>query len=411
MNREKTDVLVIGAGPSGTIAAAIIRQSGFDVTIVEKTRFPRYVIGESLLPRCMEHFERAGFLEDLKRKNFQKKTGAVFLKDHTTCDFDFSEQFTKGWTWTWQVPRDDFDMALAHSVETRGVIIRYETEVINVDFAPANPVVSVKNKEKGTYEIQAKYIVDASGYGRVLPNLLGLNKPSDLPVRMSVFTQVDDRSRPGGSEAERILIIAHKPNVWGWIIPFSNGRTSIGFVGDETEITARGNTPGTWFQELMKETDEVPQRLRTAETLIPPKVIKGYSIGVSQLFGPRYVLTGNATEFLDPVFSSGVTFATESARIAGEMIVSELNGEPQDWQTHYQEHLLKGVDVFRVFINAWYNGTLQNIFFSEHIEQSIKNKICSILAGYVWDKGNPFVRNPKGSLQNLNNYILKHSKS
>src|SRR6188472_1801923 len=103
MKTEQVDVLVIGAGPSGTVAASIVNKSGFKVKIVEKLKFPRFVIGESLLPRCMVPLEEAGFLDAIKAKGFQQKFGAKFVKNDLVCDFDFSNQFTEGWTWTWQV--------------------------------------------------------------------------------------------------------------------------------------------------------------------------------------------------------------------------------------------------------------------------------------------------------------------
>ena len=112
MQTEKTDVLVIGAGPSGTVAASIINQAGYKVKIVEKLKFPRFVIGESLLPRCMEALEEAEFLDAVKARGFQEKFGAKFVKNGKICDYFFADQFTKGWTWTWQVPRADFDQTL-----------------------------------------------------------------------------------------------------------------------------------------------------------------------------------------------------------------------------------------------------------------------------------------------------------
>src|SRR5690606_13886366 len=115
----QTDVLVIGAGPSGTVAASIIQQQGYRVTIVEKMQFPRFVIGESLLPRCMEALEKAGFLEAIKAKQFQQKDGAKFVMGDEICDFNFSQQYTNGWKWTWQVPRAEFDKVLADACEQK----------------------------------------------------------------------------------------------------------------------------------------------------------------------------------------------------------------------------------------------------------------------------------------------------
>lgn len=120
-NNDRLDVLVIGAGPSGTVAASIMRQAGLSVAIVEKMQFPRFVIGESLLPRCMEALDEAKFLDALKEQDFQKKDGAKFVKDGVVCDFTFSQQYTDGWKWTWQVPRADFDKVLADECEKMGI--------------------------------------------------------------------------------------------------------------------------------------------------------------------------------------------------------------------------------------------------------------------------------------------------
>ena len=126
MNTEKVDVLVIGAGPSGTVAASIINKAGFKVKIVEKEKFPRFQIGESLLPRCMEPLEDAGFLPVLEAQGYQQNFGAKFVNiDKQVMDFNFSDQFTKGWSWTYQVPRAHFDNILAKEVERMGVEVEF----------------------------------------------------------------------------------------------------------------------------------------------------------------------------------------------------------------------------------------------------------------------------------------------
>jgi len=139
----KVDVLVIGAGPSGCVASAYLHQQGLNVKVVEKTTFPRFVIGESLLPRCMEHFEEVGLLEALKAANFEIKRGARFLRDDIVCNFDFSDKHSEGWDWTWQVPRAEFDTILAKEVEKMGVTISFEHEVVAVDIADNGKLLKV----------------------------------------------------------------------------------------------------------------------------------------------------------------------------------------------------------------------------------------------------------------------------
>ena len=204
----KTDVLVIGAGPAGSISAAMIHKAGLNVTVVERERFPRFVIGESLLPRCMEVLEDAGLLDAVKAKNFQQKFGAKFLKGEAVSDFNFTEQFTKGWNWTWQVPRAEFDQTLATEVERMGVPVHFETTVTGIEFFEDESSITTIQKKDGTEDrIQARFIVDASGYGRVIPRLFNLDKPSNLDPRKAVFAHVEDKNRMGFDEPNRIIVV------------------------------------------------------------------------------------------------------------------------------------------------------------------------------------------------------------
>ncbi|HMC86465.1 MAG TPA: FAD-dependent monooxygenase, partial [Chitinophagaceae bacterium] len=223
MNTEKIDVLVIGAGPSGTVAAAIVNKAGFKVKIVEKLTFPRFVIGESLLPRCMEALTEAGFVDAVKEKGFQEKFGAKFVKNGKICDYFFADQFTPGWSWTWQVPRGEFDKTLADTVEKMGVPVCYETTVTAIEFNEKNSITTIEDKNGNKTQIDARFIIDGSGYGRVIPRLFNLDKPSTQPPRKALFVHTNDVKRSMDDEPNRITIIVHAPGVWVWIIPFSNG--------------------------------------------------------------------------------------------------------------------------------------------------------------------------------------------
>ena len=403
MNIEQIDVLVIGAGPSGTMAAAMVNKRGLRVKIIEKTKFPRFVIGESLLTRCMDHFEEAGVLEELKKHNFQVKNGAVFLKGEQRCGFDFSEQFTKGKEWTWQVPRDKFDQVIADKVESMGVAIDYESEVIDIQFNGTDSTTIVKDKEGIERKIEAKFIIDASGYGRVIPKLLNLNYPSTQPNRSTIFTHFKDLNRPNTEDSNRIIAISHQPDVWIWVIPFSNGNTSCGFVGNPDYFEKYKGTSTERLKLLINDEPLLQDRFRNADMIFEPLMISAYSIAVKQLYGPGYVLTGNSTEFLDPIFSSGVTLATESGILAGKLISKQLKGERVDWDLEYSTPILNGIAVFRTYIDAWYDGSLHKIFFSDTLDEKVKKQICSVLSGYVWDKSNPFVVRHKKSVRNLVN--------
>ena len=404
---QEVDILVIGAGPSGTMAAAMGNKEGLKVRIVEKSKFPRFVIGESLLARCMDHFESSGVLKEIKNHGFQIKNGAVFFKNSERCEFDFSEQYTKGKKWTWQVPRDTFDKLIADKVESMGVQIDYETEVIDIKFNGTDSITKVKNNKGLISEIRAKFIIDASGYGRVIPRLFDLNTPSTLSNRETFFTHFIDENRPNNGDSNRIILISHNPNVWIWVIPFSNGNTSCGFVGDPEYFKKYSGTKSEIFNALIINEPLLKERFLNAVKVFEPVKLSNYSIGVKQLYGEGYALTGNATEFLDPIFSSGVTVATESGILSGRLAAKQLKGKEVDWNVEYSIPILEGIEVFRTYIDAWYDGSLHKIFFAKKIDKKIKRQICSVLAGYVWDKSNPFVKRHKQSVQNLANFLSR----
>ncbi|MFL0353039.1 NAD(P)/FAD-dependent oxidoreductase [Xanthomarina sp. GH4-25] len=393
MSDIHVDVLIIGAGPSGCVAAAYLNSQGFNIKVVEKSLFPRFVIGESLLPRCMEHFEEVGLLESLKAANFEIKNGARFLRDDVVCNFDFSKKHTDGWDWTWQVPRADFDDILAKEIVKKGVDVSFEHEVVDVTFeADGSSITTVKDADGNNYNIHAKFIVDSSGYGRVLPRLLDLDKPSSIPVHSSIFGHVKDINRPEGEEGTLITFDVLDKDTWFWVIPFSNGNTSLGFVGKNEFIDSFNGTTSERLQNMLKESDYYYQRFKDAPLLFEPKSIRNYSKAVKQFYGKGYALTGNSAEFLDPVFSSGVTFATESALKAAKLITKELKGESVNWEEDYTNYIKRGVDVFATYVKEWYTGNLQTLFFHRPENPEVKRQICAVLAGYVWDETNPFVK-------------------
>lgn len=402
MQPEQIDVLVIGAGPAGTVAASIVNQAGYKVKIVEKMKFPRFVIGESLLPRCMEVLEEAGLLENVLQQGFQRKTGAKFVRDGVICDYSFSDQFTNGWDHAYQVTRADFDKALADGVQEKGVPVEYETTVTAIYFNPdGSSTITVEDAAGNTKEIFARFIIDGSGYGRVIPRLFGLDKPSNLPPRKAVFVHIKDVNRQMDDEPDRITIVVHKPDVWVWIIPFATGITSVGFVGDPSFFEKYTGTPEEQMRALIADESYIAKRMEGIEFLWEPRVLQSWSATTEKFYGNGFVLTGNVTEFLDPVFSSGVTLATVSSQIAGKLVVRHLKGENIDWNKEYTEVMMQGVNTFRSYVMGWYDTTLHTIFFADNQDPDVKRMICSVLAGYVWDTDNPYVKNHDTALKKL----------
>ena len=408
MQVEKTDVLVIGAGPSGTVAASLIHQAGYKVKIVEKLKFPRFVIGESLLPRCMEALEEAKFLDAVKARNYQEKNGAKFVKNGKICDYQFADQFTKGWKWTWQVPRSDFDATLANTVEKMGVTVDYETTVTGIKFnEDGSSVTTTEDSSGNRKEIEARFIVDGSGYGRVIPKLFNMEKQSNLPPRKAMFSHTVDTKRSMDDEPNRITIVVHEKAVWIWIIPFSTGITSVGYVGDKEFFDRFPGTPEEKFRAMVATQPYISERLKNVELIFEPRELQSWSSTTDKFYGNGFVLTGNVTEFLDPVFSSGVTLATVSSQLAGNLVIRKLKGESIDWDKEYMEIMMQGVNTFRSYVMAWYEGTLDTIFFAEDQDPLIKSQICSVLAGYVWDLDNPYVKGHQHALHKLSRMITR----
>lgn len=405
-NEAQIDVLIIGAGPSGCVAAAHLNNNGLNVKVVEKSKFPRFVIGESLLPRCMDHFEEVGLLEPLKKAGFEIKRGARFLRGDIVCNFDFSKKFTEGWDWTWQVPRADFDTILANEIINKGVDVAFEHEVIDVKIDDnGHSTTTIKDNDGDTYKINAKFIVDSSGYGRVLPRFLGLDKPSALPDHSSLFTHVKDIKRPEGGEGTLITFDVLDKDTWFWVIPFSDGNTSIGFVSKTEYIESFKGDTTKRLQEMLKLSDYYYERFEGVDFSFEPICIKNFSKSVTRLHGKGYALTGNSAEFLDPVFSSGVTFATESALAAAKLVVKEIKGEDADWDKDYDAYIKRGVAVFSSYVKEWYTGNLQTLFFHRPENPDVKRQICAVLAGYVWDESNPFVKKHNRAISSLAHII------
>jgi flavin-dependent dehydrogenase len=397
MRSEETQILIIGAGPAGSVAAGLLRQQGRQVLIIEKETFPRFSIGESLLPQSMEYIEEAGMLQDVVEAGFQYKNGAAFGLHDVVTDFDFREKFSKGWGTTYQVQRATFDHVLSNAAERAGAQIRYRHEVTAVDVSGGHPIATVKSPEGEVYQVHARFMLDASGFGRMLPKLLQLETPSNFPVRGALFTHIQDGIVPGTFDRNKIRVTVHPKHtdVWFWLIPFSNGRSSLGVVAEPKFLDQYTGTDTDRLTALVKEDPALSTLLARAVWDTPARNIIGYSANVKSLCGKGYALLGNAGEFLDPVFSSGVTIAFKSASLAAACLKREFEGQTVDWETDYAVPLKTGVDTFRVFVEAWYSGSFQKIIFFPKQQPEVRRMISAILAGYAWDTTNPFVADPK----------------
>lgn len=400
---EHTDILIIGAGPSGSVAAGLLRKQGRKVLVVERETFPRFSIGESLLPQSMQYIEEAGMLQDVVESGFQYKNGASFAKGELAADFDFRDKFSPGWGTTYQVQRASFDKVLADAAQRAGAEVRYRHTVTAVDVTGEEPLVTVRDENAREYTVKARYLLDASGFARILPRMLDLEQPSDFPVRGALFTHVEDHIAPGDMDRQKILISVHPKHhdVWFWTIPFSNGRCSQGVIGTPEYLARYQGSEVERLRAIIEETPSLSKVLRNAVWDTPGRSLAGYSANVTSLWGQNYALLGNAGEFLDPVFSSGVTIAVKSASLAARCIDRAYRGEAVDWQADYAQPLQAGVNTFRAFVSGWYEGGFQDVIFHAGHSPDIRRMIASILAGYAWDQQNPYVAEPQRRLNVL----------
>jgi flavin-dependent dehydrogenase len=388
------EVLIVGAGPAGAVAAALLRRQGRGVLVLEGEQFPRFSIGESLLPQSMEYLEQAGMLSAVEQAGFQLKNGAAFGRGERYTAFHFSDKHSTGWSTTYQVQCARFDHLLASEAERQGAEVRYLHDVVAVDIAGPRPRATIKDPDGGSYLIDARFILDANGFGRVLPRLLGLETPPEFPIRGAIFTHLEDRITSARFDRQKILVTVHPEHddVWYWLIPFSDGRCSLGVVGAPEYLNADGGDLTGRLKSLVQENPRLQNLLAAARWDTPARRLIGYSANVKSLWGRGFALLGNAGEFLDPIFSSGVTIAFKSASLAAAALDRQFGGEIVDWQAEFAAPLKRGVDTFRAFVESWYRGGFQRIIFHADPPPLVRRMISAVLAGYAWDTTNPYVR-------------------
>ena len=402
------DVFIIGGGPAGSIAAIKLVKANYDVQLVEKVQFPRFVIGESLLPRCNELLDEAGVLGSIEEAGFQVKGGVAFENEQNDIKIvHFENNMGQKYNSSFQVRREAFDKLLLDEAENLGVSVTMKSEVIAYD--EDNNIITVIHKNGKEEKFHAKKVIDASGYGRVLPRLLDLQTDSHLTLRDAIFCRVKNDIRPDDSTDGYIYVyIVGNNDAWIWNIPLSDTETSVGIVCSDEYYKSFNMTQDAFWNHIIETNSHAKERYVKSEKINEVGFIGGYSSNVTKMFGQNFVMVGNATEFLDPVFSSGVTLALESGSRAADLTIEELKGNKVDWGKEYHDYMMVGINVFREFVESWYDGRLQTILFSDKLRaDKIERKVVSVLSGYVWDENNMFVHSPTESVNTIYEILSK----
>jgi flavin-dependent dehydrogenase len=374
------------------MAGALLAQRGYRVLVQERQHFPRFSIGESLLAYSTQLLQEAGLLEAVIAGNFQYKNGATFVASDLDSEFNFANKFTAGCSFTFQVVRSEFDHLLAREAARLGATVEYGVEITAVDVSGPSPSVTTRTEGGDVVVHHPRFVLDASGFGRTLARLLDLEKPSSFPVRAARFCHIKDGIVAGAFDRQKIRIGIHPTNrdVWSWLIPFPNGNSSLGVVAARDHLARYTGSDEEKFWAMIADEPKLRSLLEHAHTVRPVGEIIGYAANVKALHGPGFALLGNAAEFLDPVFSSGVTIALHSAKLAAAALDRQFRGESVDWRREFADPLMFGIETFRTFVTGWYDGSLQDVIFFPAKDPAIHRMICSVLAGYAWDAANPY---------------------
>jgi flavin-dependent dehydrogenase len=390
MESERYDVAIIGGGPAGSTAATLLARAGRRVVIIERDKFPRFHIGESLLPFSMKAFTRMGLHEKFARAGFMKKFGGEMFAacSEKGTKFYFKDAYRSQTDHAYQVTRADFDKVLLDHASENGAEVREETSVETVVFSNDHADVELKRKNGTTLNIQAGYIVDASGRNSVLGNQFKVKKNYSHLQKLSLFAHYDGVWRPEGRDATLTLLIRGIDR-WFWIIPLTPERTSIGVVLDTEIFRGSKKSAEDFLAEALAEQPIIANRMTAARRVSQVHVAADFSYRSTKLYGNRWLLAGDAAGFIDPIFSSGVFLAVFS----GEQCADALNGvldrpdKARKLFAHYEQAVNRAMDIYLRFVNAWYTKEFIEVFLAPRAVLGLPPAVNAVLGGNI---GNSF---------------------
>jgi len=386
MITEMYDVAIVGGGPAGSTAATLLARAGRRVVVIERDKFPRFHIGESLLPFSTKAFDRLGVREKLDRA-FLPKYGAeivaacgskgvkIYFKDGLRAKRDRA----------YQVTRSEFDELLLNHSRENGAEVREETAVKNIALGEDRVRLDLATADGAASVLEARYLLDCSGRQTMVGNFFKLKKSYDHLQKFSVFAHFENVGRAPGIDGTLIRMVRGLDR-WFWMIPLTPTRMSIGVVMDTTTFRAMKLSPEAALEKCIGEQPMVLERMKKAERVSPVYSAGDYSYRNTKLFGDRWLLAGDAAGFIDPVFSSGVFLAIMSAEKAADTLDQILRDESLKRRLFksYSRRVNTAMDIYLTFVSSWYRGKeFAEVFLNPTDTLQIAPAVNAMLAGNV----------------------------
>lgn len=384
------DVIVIGGGPAGSTTAALVAESGKNVLVLERDIFPRFKIGESLMPGTYWTLQRLGIFEKMQASAFPKKFSVQFFgkSGKAGAPFYFNENEPEERAQTWQVLRSDFDQLMIDNAVEKGAEVEYGISVLDVVFeGDCATGVVVRMPDKSTKELKAQVIVDASGQSALISrNLKNITDIPDLQ-NAAIYTHFKGAVRDCGvDEGATLIMQTEKGESWFWYIPLPNDVVSVGVVGHidyllkNRKVTAEGI-----FNIELAKCKPMVARVEGAEQLFPFKTTKEFSYKAENMSGNGWVLVGDAFGFLDPIYSSGIFLALKSGEMAADAIIEafEKNDFSGAQLGNFEDEYQTGIEAIRRLVYAFYS---KKFSFGKFLQQfpECRRDIINILVGNVY---------------------------
>jgi FADH2-dependent halogenase len=378
------DVLIIGAGPGGSSAACYLARAGRRVLALEKEVFPRFHIGESLLPYNHALFRELGLLPVLAQAGFPRKTGAQFhvANGSHSAQFIFAQgRFTRE-PETVQVERAVFDHLLLKHARTCGAEVREGWTVNKFTAAQDRVSVEARAPDGQAHTITARFLIDASGRGNLTGNQENLRVIHPRHKKLAIFGHYTgvklDRGERGGD-----TVIIRLDNKWFWIIPVSAEKTSVGLVIDKDEFAQAGGDPEKIFQHWIEVSPPIQERMAGATRVTELHVTSDFSYYNRRLIGHRLLRVGDAAGFMDPIFSAGVFLAMWSGKLAAHAVNESLaaNSDGARRLRRYEKRVQRAIDFYWRMVESYYTQPFMELFLQPRNHFDLPAAVNAVLAG------------------------------